>query len=137
MKQRYTKETIKTLINTNRDTLITGHITKKNWDMFRLSNKNLELPTADTLALIYGGWNNFIKEFDLGKVNRQNYSKNQLFNVAICHYNFFILSGMDKWSEYARMNDLPSVKSFIGQFSTWLKAKGAVKSEYQNRHSFV
>lgn len=78
---------------------------------------------------MYGGWNQAKRELNAGKVIRENYQKSQLVEVVLEHYEEFMNATMDKWREYSRANNLPSVKPFLRHFRTWIESKEILASE--------
>ena len=90
---------------------------RQKWDEYV---KGKDLPTYKTLKKHYE-WDELLEL--AGKDIKKQYTRQNLIDVAIKHYEVFASASRTEWTEYAREHSLPSAQTYYREFGSWKTAK--------------
>ena len=126
VEKRYTKEYLLKIMKENKDYLVT----QETWKKFAQEN---QLPSVNALVKHFGSFNKAKKHVAINKIQKREFSKEELLNVAQEHKDVFHLS---LWNFYASTNRLPTETAYLnnfGQFKEVQKQLGIVDGEYTDK----
>lgn len=98
---------------------------KQKWDEYV---KGKRLPTYKTLKKHFE-WDELLEL--AGKEIRRQYTREDLINIGIKHYEVFGSASRSRWTDYAKVHSLPSAQTYYREFGGWKNAKIAVLKAYQ------
>ncbi|WP_121616593.1 hypothetical protein [Virgibacillus halodenitrificans] len=107
--KRYTKEGILQVLSEHKPYLIT----QETWKQYA---QQYDLPSVNTIVKHFGSFNAVKQKLSLNKIQKREFIKEELWNIAQEHKEMFHLS---IWNFYATTYQLPTETAFINHFGSF------------------
>jgi hypothetical protein len=124
--KRYTKEELLSILSEHKAYLIT----QETWKQYAQQN---DLPSVNTIVNHFGSFNEAKRQLSLKKIQKREFTKEELWEIALQHKEMFHLSF---WNFYATTYHLPTETAFINHFGSFKAVQdqlGIKEGEYDEK----
>lgn len=122
--KRYTKEGILKVLSQHKPYLVTQETWKQHAQQY-------DLPSVNTIVKHFGSFNSVKRKLSLDKIQKREFTKEELWEVALEHKEMFHLS---IWNFYATTYHLPTETAFINHFGSFKAVQDKLGIKEGNRY---